>query len=216
MTILIAALSIVLLSLLTVQAVVAAVRTYKKAKGYVILKSFLHLRGTVILLIIAGIITVTSCFIFSKASKSQNAADNWKAVHSVLGSAANAERYQKLLGSEYGIEITDPVKFAEDKIAENSLSTVSYALCGTGMVLLALEIFMRVFSNVFYITESGYIARDTEEPMRITASRFDDKLVIYLNPESDRTKMLIGIKASTENMNVLSKFIDVEIESPEA
>lgn len=207
MTIFTAALSIVLISLLIVQTAAAYIRLYKKAYGCNILRTFLRPRGkTIILIIISVIMTVIACIAFSKAVSAQNASDSWKLVQLSAGS----DQFQERFMSEYEIAERSGInEFVRGKITENTVSAVSYALCGVSLILIALEFLLLIFGDIFYITESGFISRDTEDPEHITASRLDDKLVVFF----DNGYALIEIKATSENMNKFSKFVEVEMDS---
>lgn len=190
---------------------VAVVRTFISAREDGIIKTCINPIGAVVSIVAVGLLVGVMYFFFSQASSARNSMEEWKQ----LRGTEYAEYYKDYYNEMYGngaTQITDFDKYVEQQISAFKRHFNSNTYIGITMAVFALDAFLVGLSKVFYITRSGCFTRVVNKPQEITGEYTGGRIRLYLKEVSKGNNLLIGFKATAENLALLGRFIEQEKE----
>lgn len=190
---------------------VMVVRTFVMARKDGILKTCINPIGAAVSIVVVVLLVGVMCYFFGQASSAHGSMEEWKQ----LRGTEYAEFYKDYYNENYGngaTQITDFDKYVEQQISIFKRHFNNNTYIGITMAIFALDAFLVGLSKVFYITRSGCCTRVVNKPQEITGECMRGRIRLYLKENPKVNNLLIGFKATAENLALLGRFIEQEKE----
>lgn len=189
---------------------VMIVRTFISARADGIIKVCINPIGAAVSIVVVGILVGVMCLCFNQASLAHGSMEEWKQLRGTEYAEYYKDYYNQTYYENGATQITDFNKYVEQQISAFRSDYNSNRSTGIMLAVFALDSFLVGLSKVFYITRSGCFTRVVNKPQEITGECVRGRIRIYLKEAPDQRNMLIGFKATAENLALLGKFIEQE------
>lgn len=156
---------------------------------------------------VVGLLIGVMCSFFGQASLARTSMEEWKQLRGTEYADYYMDYYNQMY-SNGATQITDFDKYVEQQIYAFSKQVNSNTYLGILMAVLALDAFLIGLSKVFYITRSGCFTRVLNKPQEIMGECTGGRIRLYLKEVPKENNLLIGFKATAENLALLGRFIE--------